>query len=484
MSLEVILRELDSRSRSKFILSEYCFKEQLDFINDPARFKTGVCSRRAGKTEACAADLLWTAVSNTEVVCLYITLSRTNAKRILWPTINKINRVFKLGGKPNESELSLTFPNNSVIYLSGAKDKTEIEKFRGLAVKKVYIDEAQAFRAYIQELIDEVLGAALFDHNGTVCMIGTPGPIPAGYFYEASKNVGWSHHTWTMHNNPHLERKSGKKVEELIAEELKRMGISVESPKVQREYFAKWVVDSNSLVFHYDATKNHYDSIPSNLTECVIGVDIGHDDADAIGAIAWNGTQPEAYLAYEKTTTKQGITELADMIKEAEAFCRSKGWRVIAVVMDTGGLGKKIAAELNKRNDLTLLPAEKSRKFEYIELLNDALLTGRLKARQDSLFAQDSFLVEYDRDKEKPDRRVVSDRYHSDICDAVLYAYRHALTWLYQPPPPPGPKVGTQEYNQAIEDKMRDEIQDRLIRQRQQADDMLADSWGGDDGWG
>ena len=123
-----ITEEILARQR-QFRVESFCFAEQIAFISDPARYKTAVCSRRSGKTIASAVYLTHTARSRPGTVSLYITLSRSNAKRIVWPDLLKINREYDLGGSANETELSLKFPNGSIIYLSGAKDKTEIESF-------------------------------------------------------------------------------------------------------------------------------------------------------------------------------------------------------------------------------------------------------------------------------------------------------------------------------------------------------------------
>lgn len=408
-----------------FKVESFCFKPQLELIRDPAHFKTGVCSRRSGKTVGCAADLTDTCLNFPGTVSLYITLSRLNAKRIIWGELLEINRVYKLGAVANETELCLVFPNRSKIYLSGAKDKTEIEKFRGLALKKVYIDEAQSFRSYLQPLIDEVLAKALYDLDGTLVLLGTPGPVPAGYFYEASHSKDWSHHGWTMAENPFLEQKSGKKPLELILADCKRMGVTLEDPRIQRECFGRWVVDTNSLVFRY-SDKNHYDALPEALDQFVIGVDLGYSDADAIAVLGWSDKSPEVFLVEEVVAAKQGITELVGQLETL-----IKRYDPNAVVMDTGGLGKKIAEELIKRHGLPIKPAQKSEKFAHIELVNDALRTQRLLAKRHSQFAQDSFLVEWNRDKSNGDKLVVSDAFHSDICDAVLYAYRECLAWLH-----------------------------------------------------
>lgn len=441
-----------------FSPERFCFEQQLALIRDTAKYKTGVCSRRSGKTVGCAADLVDTAQSFPGTVSLYITLSRLNAKRIIWGELLEINRIYGLGASANETELCLTFPNASKIYLTGAKDRQEIEKFRGLALKKVYIDEAQSFKAYIQTLIDEILAKALFDHDGTLILLGTPGPIPAGYFYEASQSSEWSHHGWTMLDNPFLERKSGKKAMELIEADCKRMGVSVSDPRIQRECFGKWASDPNSLVFRW-AEANHYDRLPDGRKwSYVLGIDVGWSDSDAIAVLGWCEKGPEAYLVEESVKAKQGITELA-----AEIDRLVKAYDPVSVVMDTGGLGKKIAEEMTKRYGLPIKAAEKTRKYEYIELTNDALRTRRLLAKRDSQFAQDSFLLEWDKDKSTGDKLVVSDVFHSDITDALLYAYREALHWLHVPEAVPL-KVGTAAYYQKQNDEMWEQVASGIRR--------------------
>lgn len=465
--LFIILQELERRNKNKFVLSSYCFDKQLAFIEDTARFKTAVCSRRAGKTESCAVHLLQHARDNPDRVCLYITLDRKNAKRIIWRTITKINKEFRFGFKTNETDLTLTHKNGSIIYISGAKDKTEIEKFRGLAVSLAYIDEAQSFKPYIEDLIDDILGAALFDYNGTLCLIGTPGLVPTGYFYKCATSPDWSHHAWTMFDNPHLERKSGKKVLHLVQEDMRRMGVTIDHPKIQRECFGKWVVDTESMVLHYNIAKNHFDELKeSNDWTYVIGVDIGYHDSDAIAVIGWRKYDHKAYLIEELQVAKQGVTELAGQI----AAFYSK-YNPMRVVMDTGGLGKKIAEELTKRFSLPISAAEKVRKFEYLELLDDALKTGNFKAKKDSSFAQDCLLTEWDMEKKRKGVLAISDKFHSDMIDAVLYAYREAMHWI-EKPPVERPKEGTPEYFQQIEDDMFEQAHEAAFKKD---DDFMDD---------
>lgn len=452
---------------SEFRLDEFLFDKQLKFVEDPRPFKVAVCSRRSGKTIACAADLVATAIGSPGVTCLYITLSRNNAKKLIWPELKRINRKYGLGGIEDATELSMTFPNDSVIYCSGAKDQSEIEKFRGLALKKAYIDECQSFREYIRELIDDIISPALMDYAGTLCLIGTPGPIPAGYFAEAAgvaqadkkvtdtdaedarENTTWSVHGWTFFDNPHIALKSGKTHEQLLQREVRRRGVQMDDPSIQREFFGRWVLDSDSLWIHYTKELNDYTEFDSKLPwNYIMGIDLGYMDADAIAVLAWSELTPVTYLVEELVIAKQGITELVDQIKELQTR-----YKISKMVIDEGGLGKKVAEEMRRRHHIPVQAADKVRKQENVAFFNDALRTGRFKAKYDSHFAKDSYLVEIDRSKSTPDRIKLSDKYHSDIIDAVLYGFKESPAFTYQAPEKKHP-IGSPEWIAAQPNEM------------------------------
>lgn len=434
--------EIDKFLSRKFNITQFLFEQQLNFVQDTNPFKVAVCSRRSGKTIACAAHLIHTAIHSPEVMCLYITLSMRNAERIIWKDLKKINKDHDLSGTTKEAGLVMTFPNGSTIHLCGANNVTEIENFRGVPLKLVYIDECQSFREYIEDLIDDVLSPALMDYAGSLCLIGTPGPTPTGFFYKcAVESDVWSKHGWTFFDNPHLPKKSGQTHQQLLDRELSRRGVSANDPSIQREWYGKWVLDSDSLLIHYDNTLNDFNALPANINyEYIMGIDIGYVDADAISILAWSENDPVTYLVEELVTPKQGITPLVEQIRAFDAK-----YKVHKMVMDMGALGKKIGEEMIIRHSLPIEAADKTRKMENIEFLNDALRTGRFKAKAKSRFAQDSYLVEIDRDKSTPERLKVSTRFHSDIIDAVLYGFKFSPAYAYVKPKEK-PKPGSKEW--------------------------------------
>ncbi len=126
---------------------EGTFAQQRAFIEDPAKLKWALCTRRAAKSYSDGLALAKAALERPDVSCLYIGLTRESAKRIMWKDVLKdINRRHKLAIRFNESELSARFPNGSVIDLVGAdSNEDERQKLLGQKFVLVVIDEPQAF---------------------------------------------------------------------------------------------------------------------------------------------------------------------------------------------------------------------------------------------------------------------------------------------------------------------------------------------------
>ena len=395
-------------------------------VDSPTNLYTlanGLVTHNSGKSESCAADLIFTCLENSNVNCLYVTLTRVSAKRIIWSIIKRVIVDYNIPIlRYNNTDLSVEFKNGSVLYISGAKDSSEIERFRGMSLKKIYIDECQSFRSYIKELIDDVLVPAMWDVNGTLCLIGTPGPIPAGFFYDCTHNPAWANHRWNIFDNPWILKKSGKTPEVILAEERSRKGISESDPGYQREALGLWVKDDNALVFKFNKHLNVATEIPQNLTY-IFGIDLGYNDADAIAVMGFDYKHDTVYLVEEFVQSKQTISDLVKVIKRLDAK-----YKPVKMVIDAGALGKKIAEEIKQRHAIPVEAAEKQRKSEYIELLNDDLRTSKLKVLPGSRFEEDCYLLQWNMDE--PTKRIISDSYHSDICDSVLYSWKECKHYI------------------------------------------------------
>ena len=445
----------EAETRPKFNLDTYFFAKQTEFFRGTQnRFKVAVCSRRAGKTVGIVGDAIDLCLTEAGVRVLYITLTRENCVEIIWPDLMNTIEQYQIPVKINLQRLSVEFANGSRLSCAGAKDKREIGKFRGRKLRRIYIDEAQNFPSYIQTMIEEDLIPTLRDLRGDMIVTGTPGPLKRGFFYGISTNGKWESHSWTAYENPHMHNPAeGRDLDITLAEERAVTGADKNDPKYVRETYGVWTEDRNSLVFKFDASKNVYKGpLPTDLT-FIFGIDLGFNDADAIAVLGYSNSTGKVYLVEELVERKQGITELVAQIEMLQLK-----YKPVRMVMDAGGLGKKIQEEIKRRHSIPVEAADKNRKFEYIEMLNDDLRTGKFQAFEKSLFEDDCYLVQWDRDVEDPTKIKVSNSYHSDICDATLYGWRECNHY-FKVEHRPAPLPGTAQWMEALEEREMEQFE-------------------------
>lgn len=427
--------------RAKPEFRDASFPAQDAFVNDKSRFIAAQCSRRAGKTNALALKFFRTLDTHPGSLCLYIALTRESARNIMWGVMEEFEERFKVGLTFTESNLTITHPNGARLQLFGADMKNFIRRLKGIKTPGVAIDEAQDFGVHLESLIEDVLTPTLTDYEDSwLALTGTPGPVPLGYFYEVTQEAkfGFSLHKWTLFQNPYLPN-ARKFVEDL---KVKREWDD-EHPTLKREWLNNWVLDVESLFIKYSEEKSDYQNLPTRKWTYILGVDIGLRDSDALCVLAWCEADPNIYLVEEITTSNQDITALA-----AQIIALTTRYEICKIVMDYGGLGAKIAEEIQRRHHIPLQAADKARKMENAALLNDWLRLGRFKAKKDSIFAHDSKMVQIDWEKTTPDKIVVKSGFHSDIIDAVLYAFKESPAYTYQKPIDK-PKYGTPQWAEA-----------------------------------
>lgn len=414
------------------------FPAQNEFVKDKSRFIAAQCSRRAGKSNGLAIRFLQTMEKYPGCFCPYIALTRESARNIMWSVLQDQDIKFKIGCTFTESNLTITHPNGSRLQLFGADMKNFIRRLKGIKTPGVGIDEAQEFGSHLESLVDDVLTPAMTDYKDSwLALTGTPGPIPMGYFYEITNQLkhGYNIHKWTLLDNPYLPN-----AESFIQDLIIKRKWDNNNPTLLREWRNEWVLDLESLLIKYDERNNHYDNLPPANWNYILGIDLGYKDSDALAVIAWSETSPNTYLVDELVTSNQDISSLVEQIGRL-----SKVYDISKMVIDTGGLGKKISEELIRRHSIPVQAADKVRKMENVSFLNDSLRTGHFFAKRSSKFASDSYKVQIDWDKTTPDKIKVKDSFHSDIIDAVLYAYKESPSFTYQKPKPEL-KYGSKEW--------------------------------------
>jgi hypothetical protein len=374
----------------------------------------------------------------------------------MWPVLQEMDERYKWNATFTESNLTMHLPNGSTLRCLGADMRNFIRRLKGAKSPAVAIDEAQDFGAHLESLIDDVLVPTIADYPGSwLALTGTPGPIPRGTFFDVTEGGkgGYSVHKWAVYDNPYMPN-----AQQFVDELKRRKGWDDRNPTFLREWKNEWVLDYESLLVKYEEAKNHYDVLPTVRWNYILGIDLGLKDSDALAVIGWSESLPDIYLVEEVLTANQDITSLVHSIESLQSK-----YDISKMVVDTGGLGAKIAEEIIRRHHIPVQAADKARKFENVQFLNDWLRSGKFKAKRDSRFAQDSYQVQIDYEKTTPDRLVVKKGFHSDIIDAVLYAFKESPAFTYMAPKPV-PKLHSPEWFKEEAEEMERTTVERLTR--------------------
>lgn len=473
------LQEAWRRGLADNWLEHEYFPEQVAFIRDPARRKAALCSRRAGKTHALAAYLVWSALKNPGTLQMYMAITRQQAKDLLWKELIKVNEggpknLHPFGARTNEAELTMTFPNGSRIWLRGADKSREIEKYLGFAYKLVAIDECASFGSHIDVLIEHVLEPALEEHKGTLCLTGTPNAACVGFFFEATeghRKEEYTTHRWTVLDNPKFPRwakdpRWQETANTWISNYRRERGWSENNPTFLREWKGIWIRTTDDLVFDFDEERNTFHELPKYVEgnwHYALGIDLGSRSASAFIDVLWHDHDPNVYVMRGFKETGMDLTQIASEIRqrtERRAYSR--------LVIDTGGLGVMIAQDLQTRYGFPLEAAKKEERAAGIAGVNADMHEGRVKIHVSDPLVEEIRVLQWDEQKKNFD-----DRYEDHLCDAFLYAYRAAFHYRatkakarpsygtdaywkakekkWWAPPPAGPQRWTKERRPALD---------------------------------
>jgi hypothetical protein len=424
-------------------LAERTHSKQAAFILDESGQVVALCGRRAGKTSGARLKLIKTAAERPGTVSVLVTQTRAAAKKLYWRQLQNDLRALDVGFEYNATELIIRLPNGSEIWLAGAANATDIERLRGYAFALVIIDEAQAIRDdVLQRLVEDVLQWALVDHQGQLVLIGTPPPVPVGWFVERYTKVdakgrpilGWSDHHFTIFDNTKMP--GGQKAVVAYLDKIRReRGIVEGSPTYRREVLGELVLDASQLVlnaFDLDLSVYWPNELPATGATTVLGVDIGYQDADAIAALTRFPVSNDLWLAEEWEENHQTEEQLGAKILEFNTRHHP-----IAKVADTGGGGRKTVAGISQRLGLEIEAAHKPSVVEQFQRLNDEFRargeTGRSRLRVPAggLAARDAIRLAWEPTKIG---QKIAKHPHSNILPALSYAYSRMSRYLAELP--------------------------------------------------
>lgn len=440
LKLRAILdKRLSSKNFDPLKLIDNTFPKQAAFILDTARLIAAFCTRRAGKSYGVCARLFKDALETPNCSVIYIALTRDSAKRILWKDCVKvINKKFNLGCKFNETELSATLPNGSVFYLIGADSSAdEMEKALGQKYKTAAIDEGASWKQDLRRFVYGILKPAVSDYQGTVILVGTPGNVAKGLFYDVTtgKEPGWSLHVWSALDNPHMARQWAEEMAELV----KQNPAIQDTPLFKQMYLGQWFIDADKLCYRFNPDRDVIDKLPDQEYFYVLGVDLGYDpDPSAFVLCAYALHDPNLYIIDTYQKTKMIISDVAERTRHYMRRDDIKG-RPIKLIVDAAA--KQSVEEMRQREQLPFEAAEKTGKAGFIDIMTSDMIMGKIKVLRsisDEIVNEWAALV-WD---EKASKRVENAACSNHLADAALYAWRYSYNFraVSKAPPRPAPQ--------------------------------------------
>ena len=461
------------------------YPQQREIFECEVKDRAWLAGRRYGKSIGVSRWLLDGCFEAPGSDQLYTSKTRLHAKEVLWQPLLDALRDHGFtrcgpGRKPenpreykeDNAELTLTFYNKSSIHLGGMKDRSEVDKFRGKSFFRVAIDECGAVApGVLAYAAEEVLEPASVDWNGETIYLGTPGPLPFGYWFEMTgprRTMEIPLFRGTMFDNPHLPH--ARDVADKVKE---RHGWDDDHPTWVREWLGRWVFDTAASVFPW-TPDDEIDELPkahkSGWT-VVLAIDVGQVNANGYCMWASHANLPDDYVLKSWKVPGQLIDEMAEDIRVGFTWVRDligDDDLHVAVVLDTGGMGKQHAEELRRRKSIPVHAAEKREKRSAMIVLGDRIRSHRVKVlagEQNDALRDDWAVSQWNEKRTDFEEDSKDETSHRDVSHASLYGHRRLRNYLYEPEEVQ-PEPGTQEWARAEEKKM--EAQQRKRYQRPQ----------------
>ena len=409
-------------------LEDNFFPKQREYITCQSKYQTLFGSKRGGKSASSGGKIMyfdhWVAPEKPGYL-IYASTTTEQAQRLVLKRLQQaekgydLNWHWKLGKNTIQTE-------RNIILFAGLKDLKAVYSLQGLPIKLCIIDEPQFVKdEVLKTFILDVVSMGMIDFQGeaSCCFVGNPFPVHSGYLWDMVQNQSdyVKHYMINLSDNTFFNEK--QKIQ-FINQELEIRGETMDtlSNSSKRLIFGQWAEDDGHLVLSFkDKEKHIFDKIPNReRCDCIMGIDLGYDDKTAIAIMFYDPVDDIMYLDYEYQQEGMTIVPLVNKAKEVLAIYDTDSQNII----DTQGGGKQTAMTIRNDYGIPIIPAKKSDKIAWIQLLRSYNEMGKLKVKNDSALMNEARHIVFNKNYTKLDE----DHFHSDIFHAVLYGFR----FIYQ----------------------------------------------------
>lgn len=244
---------------------------QQTIAEDSHRFRVVIAGRRFGKTHLAIRELCFHAKEPNKEVW-YIAPTYRQSKQIVWRKLKNRLQDLRWTKKVNESELSITLKNNSVISLKGADNA---DSLRGVGLDFMVMDE---FADIDPEAWYEVLRPTLADKQGGALFIGTP------------KGLGnWAHELYQMPTEQPEQWSSFQYTTvdggNVKPEEIEAAKRDLDERTFRQEFMATFETYAGRIYYSFDRKTNTKESNDIDTSIIYVGMDFNIDPMSAVIAV-------------------------------------------------------------------------------------------------------------------------------------------------------------------------------------------------------
>lgn len=305
-------------------------KTQQLVADSKKRFKLVTAGRRWGKTFLSIREIAYQAREPNRLIW-YVTSSYRAAKMIVWKELKNKLLDLRWVDKINESELSVSLKNGSVICLKGAENAQQL---RGVSLSYCVIDEAAQVHP---DVWMEVIRPALADQMGGALFITTP--LGRGnWIYELYQQARQMPQLWDAFQ---FTTSEGGFVTQAEIEAAKQ---DMSERQFRQEFLATWEDAASRIAWAFDREKNIKELDSYSTHQLEVGMDF---NVSPICAVIMVRVKDDLYVVDEIQMHNSNTQELADEIKLRYSHSR------ITVYPDPAGSARKTSA--NGLTDHTIL---------------------------------------------------------------------------------------------------------------------------------
>jgi hypothetical protein len=389
--------------------------------------------RRLGKTRGIASILKRGAIPGATTI--YASSTVTKARAQLFPYFEELNRNHAAGIELYRGDFRAETKDGGTIQLMGIATEREADKIRGYAKGSplVVIDEAGTLKENILKYaVEDCAEPATSDWYGRggsgIILSGNPSRHVGTYWHRLCRGeMGWSVHHGTMWDNPHQPDPDG-----FLQMLLDKHGWTRQTPKVRREYFGEFCIETDELCYLWDGKITPEEQLPKQgLTIICIDFGVTHPSA-------WNVircVEDQTYVLQSRKEAGLTIHELAAITREMRI--KHNAGFIVGDCEDARSI-----LDLNRVHGLPVEGAKKAgKKLSRIWDMASRFRVGTLHLGPDTVCLQNELqTVGWNDDRDDHHESV-----RDDNCDGLHYGLEYAMQ-LAPPKKTYGPEKGTPEW--------------------------------------